>query len=392
MGKGIRGGLFLSIYQQLAEFELEWRELETHAYLTPFQSFDWVNCWLSKVGSEKNIHPVLIVIRNTLGAPALVAPMCIESIGPCRVLTWLGAQINDYNAPILGSDDADCQQLLDQFRDIWSDVAEHLKSIEKCAFDLVDFSKMPAFVGTVQNPFVKLDVTLNSNRAHMTSLPVTWGEMYGRRSSNTRNRDRSKLRRLNEFGEVKYLEPKTAPERLLVTRKLLQMKSHQLAEMGAKNRFEAENYRTFIEAVSGIDSNIHISSLQIGANVVAANLGFMLNKRYYHFLMAYDHGEVSKFGPGSAHLRELLQFAIRSGAETFDFTIGDEAYKKDWCDIEMELYDHRGSQTFRGQIVVFGLQKFYKLKRSIKNSDWAWPTYLKLRSTMAKLRGITASK
>ena len=395
VGKGLRCGLFLTVYERLAEFEAEWRELETHAELTPFQSFDWVNCWLSNVGSEKNTRPVLVVIRNDRGAPALVAPLCIESTGPFRALTWLGSQINDYNAPILGSDDADCQRIHDQFPDIWLEVVEHLRSIENFGFDLVNFSKMPALVGAHQNPFVKLDVTLNPNRAHMASLPATWDEMYGRRSSNTRNRDRSKLRRLNELGEVKYIEPKNASEKLAITRKLLQMKSQQLAEMGARNRFAAESYRKFIEAVSKVDGSTHISALQIGGNVAAANLGFILNKRYYHFLMAYDHGEVSKFGPGAAHLRELLQFAIRSGAETFDFTIGDEAYKKDWCDKEMQLYDHRTSQTIRGQIAVFGVQHVTKSKRFIKNSNWAWPIYLKFRSTLAKLRsrkGITAPK
>ena len=384
-GKALRCGLFLTVYDRLAEFEAEWRELETHADLTPFQTFDWVNCWLSKVGSGKGTSPVLVVIRNDRGAPVFVAPLAIERIGPLLALTWLGSEINDYNAPILGADDPDCERVYEQFPAIWSEVAAHSRSNENCRFDLINFSKMPALVGTRLNPFVQLDVTLNPNRSHMTSLPATWDEMYARRSSNTRNRDRSKLRHLNKFGEVKYFEPGTAPEKLAITRKLLQMKSHQLAEMGASNRFDAENYRNFIDAVTTTDSAVHISGLQIGSNIAAANLGFILNKCYYHFLMAYDHGDISKFGPGAAHLRELLQFAIRSGTETFDFTIGDEAYKKEWCDKEMQLYDHRTSYTFRGQIAAFGVQNFYILKRFIKNSDWAWPIYLRLRLTLAKL-------
>ena len=101
VGNGLRCGLFLTVYEQLAEFEVEWRELETRAELTPFQSFDWVNWWLSKVGNGKNTRPVVVVIRNDRGTPALVAPLGIEHVGPFRVLTWLGSQINDYNAPIL---------------------------------------------------------------------------------------------------------------------------------------------------------------------------------------------------------------------------------------------------------------------------------------------------
>ena len=391
LGKTLRGGFVLSHYQNLADFEHEWRELETHASLTPFQSFDWLNCWLNTVGSAKNSSPLLIVISNERGAPVLVAPLSIERKGPFKALTWLGSEINDYNAPVLGPDDADYDRITEQFSELWVDVLDHLASLENCKFDFVNFSKMPALVGTRKNPFTMLDNTLNASRAHMTALPRSWDEMYARRSSSTRSRDRSKLRRLGEFGEVKYFEPQTTKERLEVTNRLLQLKSVQLAEMGARNRFDAVNYRQFIQFASGIENIIHVSALKIGENIVAANLGLMLNKCYYHFLMAYDQGEVSKFGPGAAHLRELLQFAIRSGAETFDFTIGNESYKKDWCDTEMPLYDYRASQSARGRIAVLGAQNFYRLKGWVKNNRQAWLMYLKFRSILGGLSGRKVS-
>ena len=31
--------------------------------------------------------------------------------------------------------------------------------------------------------------------------------------------------------------------------------------------------------------------------------------------------------------------AIDRGFRVFDFTIGDERYKRDWCDTEIKLYD-----------------------------------------------------
>lgn len=366
---------------------MEWRELQTCACLTPFQTFDWVNLWLNKVGIGNRVYPVIIVLRNARGTPTFVVPLAIRTSGGLRALTWLGSQINDYNAPILGSDDADFAHIYNQFPYLWAEVIMHLKSIHTCRFDFVDFSKMPMLVGSRKNPFIKLAVNQNPNRAHMTSLPASWEKMYARRSSSTRSRDRSKLRRLSEFGEVKYIEPKTTVEKLAVTRKLLLMKSGQLADMGARNRFDSENYRNFIEAVTSLDCTVHVSALQVGTAVVAANLGFIFNKCYYHFLMAYDRGAVSKFGPGATHLRELLQFAIRSGAETFDFTIGDESYKKDWCDREMQLYDHLEAQTMLGRIGALAVKIFNSAKRLIKNNVWVWHKYLKLRFVLAKLKG-----
>ena len=44
-------------------------------------------------------------------------------------------------------------------------------------------------------------------------------------------------------------------------------------------------------------------------------------------------GQTSRFGPGVAHLRDLLRYAIEHGMNRFDFTIGDERYKLEWSDL-----------------------------------------------------------
>ena len=40
--------------------------------------------------------------------------------------------------------------------------------------------------------------------------------------------------------------------------------------------------------------------------------------------------------------------AIERGYRIFDFTIGDERYKRDWCDTELKLYDYLSAATWRG--------------------------------------------
>ena len=55
-----------------------------------------------------------------------------------------------------------------------------------------------------------------------------------------------------------------------------------------------------------------------------------------------------RFGPGSLQLLQMLQYSIERGLKVFDFTIGDEPYKREWSDIEMRLYDHVSFATPRG--------------------------------------------
>ena len=67
----------------------------------------------------------------------------------------------------------------------------------------------------------------------------------------------------------------------------------------------------------------------------------MFRGTYYLLLAGYDDGDVGRFGPGSLQLLEMFQHAIEQRpASVFDFTIGDEPYKREWCDTEMQLYDH----------------------------------------------------
>jgi CelD/BcsL family acetyltransferase involved in cellulose biosynthesis len=67
---------------------------------------------------------------------------------------------------------------------------------------------------------------------------------------------------------------------------------------------------------------VHVSRLEVGDAIAAANLGLVFRGCYYHVLASFDDGELSRFGPGVAHLHDLLRHAIEGGCTMFDFTIG----------------------------------------------------------------------
>jgi CelD/BcsL family acetyltransferase involved in cellulose biosynthesis len=43
-----------------------------------------------------------------------------------------------------------------------------------------------------------------------------------------------------------------------------------------------------------------------------------------------------------------MRYAIERKCDAFDFTIGDERYKSEWCDGVFKLYDHVSAATWRG--------------------------------------------
>ena len=73
---------------------------------------------------------------------------------------------------------------------------------------------------------------------------------------------------------------------------------------------------------------------------------------------------------GRARLRELLKYAIERGLQRFDFTIGDERYKLEWCDSSLKLYDHAAAATWRGWPAARATAARRRLKRLIKQTPW----------------------
>ena len=70
--------------------------------------------------------------------------------------------------------------------------------------DTIPLDKMPETIGAQPNPLLYLDVQLNPSGAYETALGADWEQFYtAKRSSATRRRDRTKLKRLGELGEVK---------------------------------------------------------------------------------------------------------------------------------------------------------------------------------------------
>jgi CelD/BcsL family acetyltransferase involved in cellulose biosynthesis len=129
----------------------------------------------------------------------------------------------------------------------------------------------------------------------------------------------------------------------------------------------------------------HVSRLDVGSTIAAANFGLVFRGVFYHVLASYDDGPLSKFGPGAGHLHELMRYALQHGCTTFDFTIGDEPYKRDWCEAETTLYDHLAATSLRGAAAVTVMRAALAGKRAIKHSS-LWPTLIKVRAAIGAAR------
>jgi CelD/BcsL family acetyltransferase involved in cellulose biosynthesis len=381
------GAIALTLYQDLAAAERDWRHLEAHGHCTPFQTFDWLAAWQRNIGTLERVTPAIVVARRG-GEPLFVLPLAVEP-GIVRRLKFLGQALGDYNAPLLARDFSRIVAR-DAFATVWRDVLRLIQDTPTLRYDMVVLEKMPTAVGTQRNPTLSLDVHFNPSGAYETALGENWEMFYtAKRSSATRRRDRTKLKRLGEIGEVRFVDPKGLDEIARTLETLIAQKEKAFARMGVPNMFARPGHAAFFRDVAAGERTrglVHLSRLDVGGTWAAVNLGLTHGDCYYHVLASYDDGEVSRFGPGAAHLRELLQYAIRRGCKRFDFTIGDEPYKRDWCDTEQQLFDHSAAVTLRGRPAAALALGWRRAKRTIKQSAPLWNAVVRVRTTLAALR------
>ena len=365
----------IAVYEDLSAIERDWRAFEPHADCTVFQSFDWLATWQRHIGARNGVLPAIVVARDGEGTILFLLPLAVRPAGFARELTWLGSELCDYNAPLLA---ATFSTRIDakRFMALWENIARCLQDNPRLHYDSIILTKMPETVGAQQNPMRHLGGTINASGAYLTHLTGDWETFYtAKRSSATRRHDRSKRRRLAEFGEVKFVNPAGDSETLRTLDALMAQKARWFAHMGVANLFAKPGYAEFYRALATDPATrhlVHVSRLDVGATSAAVNFGLTYRDCYYHMLASYDDGEVSRFGPGAAHLLDLLHLAIDRGFRIFDFTIGDERYKRDWCDTELKLYDFIAAATWRGALVALPMLAAQRLKRRIKQTPVVW--------------------
>jgi CelD/BcsL family acetyltransferase involved in cellulose biosynthesis len=381
-------GMNISVTSELGTIEEEWRRFERRADCTPFQTFDWLGTWQRCIGGPTGVKPAIVMGRGSNGELLFILPLAIEKMPFYRRLVFLGHALCDYNAPLLAAEFADFVGP-DGFIGLWRTIQALLQRTAAYQYDLILLDKMPERVGQQANPTIGLATTLNPSGAYLTGLGPDWQSFYAaKRSSPTRGRDRTKRKKLAERGALQVIMPSDLQDLQSTLRCLFDQKSRAFARMGVPNLFARPGHSEFFETVAAKgNSLVHVSRLDVGSKCTATNLGLLFRGRYYHILASHDDGPLARFGPGTVHLHELFRHAIAQGCDQFDFTIGDEAYKLDWADTKLKLYDHLSATDCLGQIAAALITVKLETKRFVKHSPVLWRFVSYLRSLCGSIDG-----
>lgn len=329
------------LYDELADVEIIWREFEQEAVCHVFQTFDWLSRWIEIVGKPVHaIDPRIVIVRK-LGEIELILPLGIRRHRGVSLLEWLGGIHADYQGPLVKIDFNK-----EALGAVWKLIKKTLPK-----FDAVFFRSQSGDKDYQGNPFLNSIVTEHA-RAYSICINGAW-EKYQTDRVNPKLRadSRRQKKRLKELGDLKFVVASDHETAKRLTQVMFDQKRRRFKDTNCSDILAMEEYRLFYEKITDdllTSKMIHVSALEINDQVIASHWGALYRNHFYYLMPAFAGGDWKRYSPGRLLLESLLEWCFNNGVKKFDFTGGAEAYKLDWYNADVPLYEYVNANTLKG--------------------------------------------
>ena len=346
----------------------------TQGIFAPAQSPEWVEAW-ADAGSE-----ILVARIHAAEGPCLLAlALEIGRMGSLRVARFIGHRHANGNFPLCFYSSLDRIEpgLLRAF---FEAIAAARPDI-----DLISLERMTASRAGKLNPFAALPHQKSANIALAADLTSGFDALVARTGGNGRlKKQRRQARKFSESGDVRMITASTPAEVDRLWNAFLEMKALRFAAQGIDDPFSPPHVQAafrnlFSEALSGQVRLFTLEGLEIGGKLRAISGHSHDGARLVCEFCAFANDELSIHSPGSYLFFEVIRKAAMNGYRLYDFSVGDEAYKRQWCDIEIEQFDVTVPLTLKGRVAATGLRAGLSAKRWLKSRPQLWQQAKRLR-------------
>jgi len=350
----------IKIFEKLdKDLEKIWSELENNSDLYVFQSYKWFENWHhTYLEKNKNYSLRVVVVEHNTKVISIL-PLQIQNKVKLNILKWAGDEELDYCCPIL---DKNFEFNKENFKIILN---ETLSKLEKV--DVLKLVKQPKIINNRSNPFVLYLKNYFDSKSYSISLPNRW-KTYEENvlKKEFKSQNKRKKNSLRKIGKLKYKIFKNKNEINKVINDLFEQKNKRLSIKKAETLFEKKDFDFYNRITRNEEKifKIHLSSLELDKKILAMHLGAIHNKRFYYLILSMG-SDLEKYSPGRLLISLLIKWSISKKLKFFDFTLGDELYKKSWSNSSSEYYNCIESKTFYGLIFIY----FFKLKYLLKHYD-----------------------
>jgi CelD/BcsL family acetyltransferase involved in cellulose biosynthesis len=321
----------------LASLAEEWQTLHTGlSPSTPFTSPLWNILWWQHLRRQRSsIHDELFThtVRDA-GRLIAVAPMMLTHM-PARGM-WRTRKLQFF-----GADPA-----ITEIRGLVSDPSHQSAALEALSREL--FARQSHWdwlewngirQGTGADAWLDKTACVNWGEQipnYFVRLPATWDEFKSGRSRNIKESLRKCYNSLKRDGHrFNFRLSTNADETAAALARFFQLHSARSAiqtTVRHADYFESAHSRNFLidyARQAAPHGNLHVFELEIDGTVVAARLGFALDKELYLYYSGFlpDWG---KYSVMTTLVAETMKWAIQNGFTTINLSTGDDESKRRW--------------------------------------------------------------
>lgn len=317
----------IEIAERLELVQRDWDALMLDGRYTPFQTPHWLRPWYALVAPHIGARPLFVTVRDRVsGEPLMLLPLCLRRLGLLKIIEFADGGLSDYNAPILASNFSPRGT---EMQELWRAILAALPFA-----DVVRLQKLPALLDGRENPLHHLnEIRRMSLESWCVELPKTRAA-YEKMLAPTFNKElRRKGRRVESHGKASLVHARDRADALRIFDALAEMRALRFEELGRDNVLAVPALRAFYETVivEGWDHDFTaLSALEVDGTIVAALFALRHAKNYHLLLSSFRSGDWKSASPGNVALDRMASHLIETGVEIFDFTIGNESYKRDF--------------------------------------------------------------
>lgn len=347
------------------------------AVCSAYQRADFLRAWVGQSPHE----PVFVSLRPANSGPVLL-PLERTQSGN---LAYPGERHANGNFPVGRAEDLAALADLGESR-----IVSALRAAGLGA-DAIVLERQLAECGGVANPFVFSRSHVSPNPA--LSLPLEGGfdAVLKRHSSKRRRkRFRGQERRLAEMGGYRFVPLVDADDINRTLDRFSELKAKHFQQAGIHDVFADPHVRGFFKDLFAAGLNEtppsrELKTIEVGG-VPIAIIGCTVHDGCLTVEFGTYASEYSEIGPGDMLFFMAIREAAERGLDIFSFGIGDEPYKRGWCEIEALQSDTVIALTLRGRAVASANVARSTLVRAIKSNKLVWTAVKQIRKRVAILR------
>lgn len=344
----------------------------------PAQSAEWIGAWVSDIAPD-----CVFATISEAGRPVWMLALEAVKSGPVRLLRFMGGRHANGNFPV--GDPAFLARLSR------SDLERIALQIGKTRpdIDILHLERLAPAIGGVRNPLLQFDHDQSPNLALAVDLDGGFDAVLERTSAKRkRKKHRSQTRKFEAAGGFRRIEARTPDDVDRLLDAFLEMKAQRFRKMGIANVFgDADVQRFFADLFKsslGADPRFVLHGLEVGGRLRAVTGSSICGDRFICEFGAIAEDDLAHASPGDFLFFENIREAAGKGYAIYDFSVGDEPYKRLWCDTEITQFDVVVPLSMKGRLYMRALRLLTAAKGAIKNNPAIWKLVKRLRKRAAR--------